>query len=342
MPTIKDVAQYTGLSIATISKYLNGGNVLESSRALIAEAIDKLGYKVNYAARSLKTNRTMMVGVLLPSLNVPFFSYICEMMETRLKAEGYSLVLCSYYEDPKEEIEKLRFLTMQNVDGIVLVPQFIVADDILQIPEIAERKTPLVLLDRTIPDFDGDRILADNTSATYNAVEQFIIQGHKRIGFIIGPPEISTAYERKIGYERVLIDYSIPMDPELIRVGDYSIASGYRAMNELLDLPNPPTAVMGTNYEMTMGAVMVTFERKLRIPDDISFIGYDEVQRTMINLPITTVLQPMADLARNTADLLLKRMAGDYGAYPQVQRLKTELVLKPSIGKHTPVGNAYE
>lgn len=332
MSTIKDIAQYTGLSIATISKYINGGNVLENNRALIAEAIDALDYKVNLAARALKTRRTMIVGILLPSLTVPFFSTICASIESHLKKEGYSIVLCSYYNDPKEEIDKIRFLIHQNVDAILLVPQYIGENDITAIKEIRERKVPLVLMDRYIPGYECDRVLVDNSSATYNAVEQFIINGHRRIGIIIGPPDISTAYERRLGYERVHADYSIPLDPDLVRIGDYSISSGYSAMNELLDMQDPPTAVIGTNHEMTMGAITFAYERKMHIPDDISFIGYDEIQLTkIINPPITIVMQPLAEIAKSTAEILLRRIQGDDTLYPQVLRFKTNLLLHESI-----------
>jgi len=336
LTTIKDVAKDTGLSVATISKYMNGGNVLEENRIVIVEAIEKLNYKVNHAARALKTNRTKTIGVLLTSVNAPFFSNICETMEALLKEEGFSVIFCSYYENPQEELNKIGFLLDQGVDGIVLVPQYINDNDMLQFEKITNRITPLVLLDRAIPDYDCDRILADNSIATYTAIEQFVINGHRRIGFIMGPPEISTAHERKIGYERVLVDYSIAHDNELIRVGDYSIGSGYKAMNDLLDLDTPPTAVMGTNYEMTMGAITAVFERKMKIPQDISFIGYDEIQLTKIlNPPIATVLQPMEELARSTVEILLKRISGDYSSYPTVQRLKTTFVMKESISKIT-------
>lgn len=332
MSTIKDIAKYTGLSIATISKYINGGNVLESNRALISEAINALDYRVNLAARTLKTRRTTIVGVLLPSLTVPFFSHICSMIEGYLKKEGYSIILCSYYDDPVEEIEKIKFLIHQNVDGIILAPQYLTESDINAIKELREREIPMVLMDRYIPGYECDRVLTDNSNATYNAVEQFIINGHRRIGIIIGPPDISTAYERRLGYERVHCDYSIPVDPALIRIGDYSIGSGYGAMTELLDMENPPTAVIGTNHEMTMGAVACTYERKMHIPNDISFIGYDEIQLTqIINPPLTIVMQPTQDIAKHTAEILLKRMQGDDSSFPQVHRFKTTLLLHESI-----------
>lgn len=332
MSTIKDIAQYTGLSVATISKYINGGNVLENNRILIAEAIDALDYKVNLAARILKTRRTMTVGILLPSLTTPFFSNICALIESHLKKDGYSIVLCSYYDDPDEEMEKIRFLIHQAVDGIILVPQYIHNSDINAISEIRDRKIPLVLMDRHIPGYECDCVLVDNSNALYNAVEQFIINWHRRIGIITGPPEISTALERRLGYERAHNDYSIPLDPDLVRVGDYSISSGYSAMSELLNMENPPTAVIGTNHEMTMGAITLAYERKMRIPDDISFIGFDEIQLTkIINPPITIVMQPTAEIAKHTAETLLRRMQGDDTMFPRIMRLKTELLIHESI-----------
>jgi len=332
MSTIKDIAKYTGLSIATVSKYINGGNVQECNAVLIAEAISVLDYRVNLAARALKTHRTMIVGVLLPMLTTPFFSSICAVIEGYLKKEGYSIIVCGYYDDPKEEMEKLRFLINQNVDGILLVPQFISAGEINEIKEIREHKIPFVLMDRYIQDYECDRVLVDNSSATYGAVEQFIINGHRRIGIIIGPPDISTAYERRLGYERVHQDYSIPIDSSLICVGDYSIGSGYKAMSELMDMTEPPTAVIGTNHEMTMGAITLAYERNLHIPNDISFIGYDEIQLTRImNPPITVVMQPIAEIAKYTAEILAMRLRGDDSSYPQVYRLKTELLVHESI-----------
>ena len=334
MATIKDVAQYSGLSIATISKYLNGGNLLDSNRALIAEAIDALDYKVNLAARSLKTKRSMVVGVLLPSYKTSFFSDICAFMEDILKEKGYSTILSSYYEDPKQEIHKIQSLIKQNVDAILLVPQYISAEDINAIKEVREHTVPLVLMDRHIPDFECDCALVDNTSATYQAVEQLVINGHRRIGLIIGPVEITTAYERMLGYKRVMEDYNIPLDESLICEGDYTIGAGYSAMNQLMDMDTPPTAVMGTNHDMTMGAITAAYERKMHIPNDISFIGYDEIQLTkVINPPITIVMQPMKQIAEKAAALLLRRMAQDYTDFPQYYRLKSELLIQQSIKK---------
>ena len=326
MATIKDVAQYTGLSIATISKYLNGGNVLEENRRRIGEAIEKLDYKVNHAARVLKTNKTMTVGILLPSLSTPFFSLICADIEPLLKAHGYSMIVCSYHDDPAEEILKLRFLQGLNIDGIIVVPTSVTAEELLDL------KTPIVLMDRSLPGLDS--VMTDSITAVHNAVEELIIHGHRRIGLIVGPLEVETALERKLGYERAFADYNLPVDENLIRVGDYDIASGYTEMIELLNMDSPPTAVMASSHDITVGAIMAAYEQKLKIPDNISFIGYDEEQITKVfNPPVTTVLQPLKEIAQTVSELLVRRMNGDYSGHPQLIRLKTTLLRHQSIGK---------
>jgi len=325
MATIKDVAQYTGLSIATISKYLNGGNVLEDNRNRIGEAIEKLDYKVNHAARSLKTSKTMTVGILLPSLSTPFFSLICADIEQFLKAQGYSMIVCSYHNDPAEELLRLQFLQSLNIDGIIVVPTSVTAKELIDL------KTPIVLMDRSISGLDS--VVTDNITAVHNAVEELIIHGHKRIGMIVGPLEITTAYERKLGYERAFADYNLSVDENLIRIGSYDIASGYREMIELLNMDSPPTAVMASSHDITVGAIMAAYERKLKIPYDISFVGYDEEQITKVfNPPVATVLQPLEEIAQNVTELLVRRMNGDYNAHPQLIRLKTTLLRHQSIG----------
>lgn len=332
MSTIKDVAKFTGLSISTISKYINGGNVLDENKALIDNAILTLDFKVNQAARSLKTSKTMTVGALLPTLSVSFFSGILSNIEEYLQREGYSMIICNYNNDEELEMRKLKFLIEKQVDGIILVPERLDATAVNAISEIRERKTPLVLMDRSIQGLEYDRVLVDNSGISYAAVEHLIVNGHRRIGLMMGPQDISTAYERMLGYQRVLADYSIPIDHSLMQLGDYSFESGYRMFSDLMDLQVPPTAIFATNSDMTLGAITAAYERKLKIPQDVSFIGYDEIQLTrVINPPITIVVQPMELIAKNTASILLQRMHEDYSSFPTVSRLKGDLLLYESV-----------
>ncbi len=332
MSNIKDVARLTGLSISTISKYINGGNVLEENKALIEHAILALDFKVNQAARSLKTSKTMTVGALLPSLSVSFFSNLFSLIEDRLQKEGYSLIVCSYNNDPEQELNKIKFLVSKQVDGILFVPERVNVENVNAIKEIYTHKVPLVLLDRWISGLEYDRILVDNSGISYAAVEHLLTNRHRRVGIMMGPNDISTGYERTLGYQRVLADYSIPLDPSLMLLGDYSYESGYRLFCEFMDMREPPTAIFVTNYDMTLGAVTAAYERKLKIPEDISFIGFDEIRLTkMFNPPLSIVVQPMELIAEQTTATLVQRMREDYASFPLMMRLKAELMLHDSV-----------
>lgn len=327
--TIKDVAKYTGLSIATISKYINGGNVLEKNRVLIEDAINTLGFKVNEIARGLKTNRTMTIGILIPTLENVFINNIISNVESILIQNGYSTIICDYREDERLELEKFDFLVNKMVDGIITMPFFMNAE---KINEAMAANIPVVLVDRPIKGVNCDVVLVDNLNAAYNAVEHLITRGHRRIGIICGPENVYTAQERLKGYIRVHEDYNLQVDYALVKYGDYQLESGYNLLNELLDMENAPTAVFVTNYEMTLGAVMALNERNIRMPDELSFIGFDNLQMAkIVKPPLSIVVQPMKQIGETAARTLLKRLKGDTSNYPTMYRLKTELLIRESV-----------
>ncbi|MDK2809688.1 MAG: LacI family transcriptional regulator [Petroclostridium sp.] len=331
--TIRDVAKYTGLSIATISKYLNGGNVLEQNKELIEEAIKVLDYKINEIARGLKTNRTMTVGILIPSLENIFFTSIVSNIENILIQNGYSAILCDYREDEKLEKEKFDFLINKLVDGIVMVPS---GKNIECIKGAIEKNIPIVLIDRMLKGISCDVVLTDNLNAAYDAAEQFIMRGHKKIGIISGPENIYTAQERLKGYLRVHEDYAMEVDRSLIKYGDYKIESGYKLLLELIDNNPRPTAVFVTNYEMTLGAIMAINERDIKVPEELSIIGFDNIQMAkIVKPPLSIVVQPMQQIGETAAEVLLKRLKGDRSNFPAIYRLKTEILLKESVSKLT-------
>jgi len=327
--TIKDVAKYAGLSIATVSKYLNGGKVREENKKRLEEAIRVLDFKVNDMARALKTNRTMTVGVLIPSLENIFFTSIISNVENILIQNRYSTIVCDYREDLRLEKEKLNFLVNKMVDGIIMVPH---GGNIEAIQEVIEKGIPVVFIDRFMKDVQCDVVLADNLNASYDAVEQLIIRGHRRIGIICGPDNIYTTQERLKGYIRVHEDYAIDIDDNLILFGNYDIESGYRLLIRFAEMENPPTAVFVTNYEMTLGAIMAINERDIRIPDQLSIIGFDNIQLAKVVKPsLSIVVQPMEQIGETAAQLLLKRLRGDNEGKPSIHRLKTEILIKDSV-----------
>lgn len=329
--TIKDVAKATRLSIATISKFINGGNVLEGNKLLIENAIKELDFKVNSIARGLKTSKTMTIGVLIPDLKNIFCTTIVSNIENTLSRSGYSTMICDYNHSPVQEKEKLRFLVEKQVDGIITMPQ----DGWAQgVQELFSRNIPVVFIDRAIKGIECDAVLVDNLNASYNAVETLLTKGHRRVGIICGPDEIFTAQERLKGYYNVHEDYRVPVDAALVKKGDYEMESGYLLLNELLDLPNPPTAVFVTNYEMTLGAVMAINERNIRMPDELSFIGFDNLQMARVVKPaLSIVVQPMECIGETAANVLLRRMRDDMSGFPSMFRLKTELIEGNSVSR---------
>lgn len=327
--TMKDVAKYTGLSIATISKYINGGNVLEKNKAIIEEAIEVLNYSVNEMARGLKTSKTKTVGILIPNLEKVFCTSIVSNIENILLDYDYSTIICDYKEDAQLAKKKLEFLVNKKVDGIIIMP---IGNEGEAIQSVIEQGIEVVLVDRALPDVDCDVVLVDNLNGSYNAVEQFITRGHKRIGIISGPKDIFTAQERLKGYYRVHEDYIMPIEEELIQYGDYEIDSGYHLLKKLLDMKEPPTAVFVTNYEMTLGAIIAINERNIMVPDQLSIIGFDNLQMSQIvKPPLSIVMQPMQAIGETAAEILLKRLQGDESNFPTVFRLKTEISIKESI-----------
>ncbi len=327
--TIKDVAKYTGLSIATISKYINGGNVLEENKRIIQEAIEALDYRRNEIARGLKTNTTMTIGVLIPSLENIFFTSIVSIIEGILQQKGYGTIICDFKEDTKLEHKKLEFLLNKHVDGIIMVSY---SEEKEHIQALLDKKTPIILLDRMIKGLECDIVLADNLNASYQAVEELIIRKHKRIGIICGPDNTYTADERKKGYVRVHHDYDIDIDESLIRNGDYTVESGYKALVDLWEMDNPPSSILVTNYEMTIGAIMAVNDLNISIPHELSLIGFDNIQMAkVVRPPLSIVEQPMKEIGETAARLMLKRLNNDYSDFPAVYRLKTKVHIKESV-----------
>lgn len=325
--TLWDVAKQTGLSIATVSKYINGIRVKESNAARIQQAIDELGYRVNMIARGLKTNRSMTVGVLIPSLVNLFSTSIVSAIERVLQENGYSTFICDYNSDPEMEENRFRFLMDKSVDGIIIMPTSIPETSL---DRAVQSGIPLVSIDRPLE--GTDTVLVDNFLASYEATQHLIQAGHRRIGIITGPGTIYTARERYRGYMQAMKDSGIDPDPACIRQGDYELPGGHALTREILDHTEPPTALFVTNYEMTLGAVIALNEMNVSIPRDLSFIGFDNLEMAQIIKPrLTIVMQPVALIGKTAADLLLRRLSGDMQDFPVLHRLKTELIPGDSV-----------
>lgn len=271
----------------------------------------------------------MTIGILIPTLENCFFTQIVSNMENILIYNRYSTIICDYKEDKKLERAKLDFLISKKVDGIVIVPLGL---DEASIRRLSEMKIAVVLIDRPINGARCDTVLTDNQNASYNAVKHLIIKGHKRIGIICGPQDIYTAKERLKGYIKAHEEYSLAVDSNLIKLGDYYMESGYKRMNEYWDSKLRPTAVFVTNYDMTLGAIMAINERNIAIPDDLSLIGFDSLQLARIVKPALSIaIQPMKQIGETAASLLLNRLKNDFSDFPSTISLGIEVLFTDSV-----------
>ncbi|MDO4273491.1 MAG: LacI family DNA-binding transcriptional regulator [Eubacteriales bacterium] len=333
--TMKDIAKRTGLGLATISSYFNGGNVREKNRKKIEEAIEELHYEVNEVARGLKTNATKTIGVVIPELDMIFCTEIIIGMEDILRSHGYATIVCDCRTDKNLEKEAVEFLTRKRVDGIINMPVDAGGNHLKTFQRTGK---PIVLIDRKIQGLSCDCVLVDNLKAAENAVELLVENGHRNIGIIAGPRDIYTAQERMAGYCKVLKKYDIPVQESLICHGDYTIQGGVKALETLIKKNPHMTAVFVTNYEMTMGAVIGVNELGIRIPEQLSLIGFDNLQFARACSPkLTVVAQPTEEIAREVARIMLERLGENkQEGCPEdytIEKLQTDIFMGKSIGK---------
>ena len=329
--TMKDIARRTGLGLATISSYFNGGNVREKNRIKIEEAIEELHYEVNEVARGLKTNATRTIGVVIPELNNTFCAEIITGMEDVLRSHGYATIVCDCRTDKKLEREAVEFLIRRRVDGIINMP---VDEEGNHLKRFQKTGKPIVLIDRKLQGINCESVLVDNKKAAEDAVRYFIERGHKNIGIIGGPEEIFTAQERMAGYYKALESAGIPVSESLIWHGDYTIQGGVRGLEELVQNNPEMTAVFVTNYEMTMGAMIGVNELGIRIPEQLSMIGFDNLQfARACNPKLTIVAQPTDGIAKEVAKVMLDRLENTGEASVELfsEKLETEIIAGKSV-----------
>lgn len=327
--TIKDIAKKTGLGLATISSYLNGGNVREANRIKIEAAIEELHYEINEVARGLKTNRTKTIGVVIPELNNIFCTEIITSMEDVLRNHGYAIIVCDCRTDKQLEREAVAFLTQKRVDGIINMP---VDETGSHLEEFRRSGKPVVLIDRKIKNLNCDSVFVDNRTASREAVQLLLRDGHRHIGIIAGPQDIFTAKERLLGYKDALTQAQIPVQDNWICYGDYKMESGVRGIDELLKKDPKLTAVFVCNYEMTLGAVIGANELGVTIPEDLSLIGYDNLSFARACRPkLTIVVQPTEQIGREVAHVMLERLENEKGKEQQNIKLKASVVEGRSV-----------
>lgn len=327
--TIKDIAKKTGLGLATISSYLNGGNVREQNRLKIEKAIEELHYEVNEVARGLKTNRTKLIGILIPELNNIFCAEIITEVEDILRSHGYATMICDCRTDANREIEAIEFLKKRRVDGVIVMPS---GSKGKHFEKLIRAGIPVVLLDRKLDDIECDCVLVDNKEGAKGAVERLIRAGHQKIGMITGPSDVFTAKERLLGYYEALRDANIERDNRLISYNDYTIKGGMAGLRKLVEENPEMTAVFVSNYELTMGVVIEANELNLSIPEQLSVVGFDNVEFARACVPkLSIVSQPTKEIAEKLAEIMLDRLEHENERTNLIVKLPTGFVEGKSI-----------
>ncbi|MDD3538946.1 MAG: LacI family DNA-binding transcriptional regulator [Atribacterota bacterium] len=332
---IKHVAEKSGFSTATVSRVLrNYPGVREQTRKKVLEAVSELDYEVNAIARSLRQKKTYSIGIIVGNVLSQFYSVIAKSVEDTANKFGYNTILCNGDENPEKELNYLKVLKSNRVDGIILTPT---GKNSEYINNLISSGNKVVLLDRVIEGVDCDAVLVDNANGAYKAVKYLIDQGYKRIGIINGYLDRTTGAERLKGYLQALAEANIAKDKSLIKIGNFKKESGKKLTKELLKQVNKPEAIFVTNIDMSMGALSAIKEMGVSIPDEIGLICFDDSEwAPLINPPITVIRQPVYQLGSTASELLIRNIENnekDLIHKSKIIILQTELIIRNSTKK---------
>ena len=326
MANIQDVAKHSGVSISTVSRVLNGtAKVNEEVRQRVEASMRVLNYRPNPAARSLRTNRSRIIGLLISDIQNPFFMRLIQGVEEEALRHEYSLILCNSNENPQREQQYLDVLYSERVAGAIIVPtRERIGEATLN--KFRERHIPIVAVDRRVKDKDVDAVLVDNVRGAREAIAHLIANGYRRIGAITGPLTVTTGRDRLEGYRQALHEAGIPLDPTIERSGTFDSATGRKLTDELLEVDPPLDAIFTGNNLLTLGALDAIHAHNLQVPGDIGLVGYDETFWSSLgSLSLTTVMQPAYELGRAAALRLFQHLQN-----PGIQT-RQEVVLAPSL-----------
>lgn len=328
--TIKHVAKEAGVSVATVSRVMNkSALVAEGTRQVVLEVATRLGYTPHGAARSLITNRTSTVGVLLPDLYGEFFSEVIRGIDQTARRDGYHVIVSSSHSD-QQDLESVLRSMWGRVDGLILmIPDIRVAGIASQLPD----GFPVVLMNCAGDTNGHDAISIANYEGAYTMVQHLIGKGHRRIAIIKGADKNYDANERLRGYRAALRDAALPSESELEVAGDFSEASGYDAAAGLARLDPRPTAIFAFNDAMAVGALSAIREARLRVPEDIAVAGFDDIPMARyVEPPLSSVHVDISALGARAATLLLGAIQHPNGRENRREIVPTALVVRRSCG----------
>lgn len=326
--TIRDVARVAGVSPATVSRFTNGSLALPDATAnRIRAAIRDLDYRPNVLAKSFSLGQSRTLGLVVPDIVNPFFAQLASAAEREASDHGYHLILCSTESDPERELAYLKHLQVKRLDGIVFVTEHAREGPLT---ELVARTENLVLVDEDVPGFTGRRVFSDNQRGGALATQHLLGLGHRRIAYIGGPPDLMSAQERLAGHLQAMKEHGIHADARLRYDGPYRQATGREALRAFLEASPRPTAVFAASDATAIGVLSEARARGIRVPHDLSLVGFDGISITEMLYPaLTTVKQRIEELGRFGVQALVGILNGTACAH-EVERLPVELVVRES------------
>lgn len=323
-----DVARRAGVALSTVSYAINGTRPISAeTRQRILAVMEELGYRPHALARGLAEGRSRVIGILVPDLSTAYIGEIIRGIEDELDLVHYDLMLYTTHRREAKEASYVTSLTQGIADGLLIV---LPRNPANFMQRLRQRNFPYVLIDHQGTNEKDHAVGATNWQGAYDATEYLIRQGHRRIGFITGSMDLGCARDRLAGYQAALNQHHLPIDPELIYEGDFHQPEGYAGGNALLSLPQPPTAIFASNDVMAMGVMDSARSRGLRIPDDISIVGFDDIpQAQHIRPALTTVRQPLEKMGRVATQMLLDLLNDPQMDVSRIE-LPTELIIRDS------------
>lgn len=327
MPSIKDVARIAGVSTATVSRVLgNSAHIKEKTRQRVMEAVEQLNYRPNLIARSLRVQKSAKIGLVVSDIRNPFFTAISRAVEDSAYDQGYSVLMCNTDENPEKEEMYLNLLHDENVAGIIFSPtqQFSA--------RLKSYKTniPFVIIDRIVKGGQVDMVLLDNVTAAYELTIHLIENGYRKLAGLFGNTS-TTGQERNKGFRKALNEHLLkPLAESFIPP---RIHNGYETVSALLDQTDIPDAIFTSNSLLTAGAFQAIRNHKLRVPEDVAIVGFDETTwGAMVEPPITLIAQPTEEIGRTATELLFQRIKEPTRS-PKTVILKGTLIARGSSAK---------
>jgi DNA-binding LacI/PurR family transcriptional regulator len=344
--TIQDVASLAGTSASTVSNLLNGRTerMRPETRQRIERAVDQLGYRANEVARHLKTGHAPIIGLVIPSVANPFWGSFVQHVEEAAHARGYQVLLGNGGRDPQRELEYAESLRVRGVRGIIFGSSPISLNHILK---MVEEGIYVVAFDRNVNQLSSsidsgiDSVSVDNVAGGYLATRHLLDLGHTRIGFLSGPLRTASRLERLEGYRRALRDAGILPEDSLVwavtqdnTTGDVEGAEiGREGARALLKSPAPPTGLVTINDMYALGALAGVRDLHLRVPEDISVIGFDDISMAELAYPpLTTVRQPLGEMMSIAVETLVGRLTGAKNGSAEQITVPSELIVRGSTG----------